>query len=336
MYLQSTLLASVLALTHFTNALALPASKEAAVRILHQFPNGTNAENIAVRSNGHIIVNMIAPAAQMYQIDPKKPAKAALVAEFPGSTSVLGIAEIEKDIFIVSVGSLAGVSPTPGSFSIWKVDFRSLESAEGNVTRKAITTKVTSMPEAVLNNGVTAVARNSPYVLVADSGLGRVWRVDTRTGEYKCIIEDPLMLPQPGNPLVIGINGLHVFGNTLYFTNTVLDGGFVAKVGIETSGPNAGAATGKAEIHSKNGSNDDFTLDKKGIIYSATNFRNSVERMDLNGTSTTIAGGQNETILEANTAVAFGRGKTDKEVLYVTTGGNVLPAKVVLVDLKAL
>ncbi|CAG8981361.1 hypothetical protein HYALB_00012959 [Hymenoscyphus albidus] len=300
-----------LALTHLTNALALPASKEAAVRILHQFPSGPIAENIAVRSNGRIIVNMVAPAAQMYQIDPQKPEKAALVAEFPGSTGVLGIAEIEQDIFFVS-------------------------SSEGNVTEKAITTKITSMPEAVPNNGVTAVAPNSPYVLVADSGLGRVWRVDTRTGEYKSIIEDLLMLPQPGNPFAIGVNGLHILGSTLYFTNTFLDGGFVAKVGIKISGPNAGVATGKAEIISKNGSNDDFTLDKEGVVYSATSSRNSVERIDLNGTVTTIAGGQNETILESDSAVAFGRGETDKKVLYATTGGNVIPAKVVLVDLEAL
>lgn len=347
MLYQSTILAGVLAITQVTNALTLPTRQQPAVRVIHQFPNLTVAENIAVRPNGNLIVDILT-AAEMYQIDPQNPEKATLVAQFPGSASVLGIAEIEPDVFAVSVGNFSQVPAPPhsipGTFSLWKVDFRSLVCSEnGNVIKKATTTKITAIPEASLANGVTALG--GPYVLIADSALGLVWRVNTWTGEYKTIIEDPLLLPEAGNSFVIGINGLHVFKEFLYFSNSLLNGGFIAKIPINLHGPNAGAATGEVEIVAKNGANDDFTLDKNGVIYAASDFTNELQRIDLNGTVTTIAGGPTEKILESDTSVAFGRGKTDKGVLYVTTGGGfagTIPgtyregAKVVAVDLKAL
>lgn len=343
MHFPSTILAGFLAATQVTNALTLPIRQQAAVQVIHQFPNLTVAENIAVRSNENIIVDILS-AAEIYQIDPQKPETATLVAQFPGSTSVLGISEIEPDVFVVAVGNYSITSGTvPGTFALWKVDFHSLEcSKNGNVIKNATTTKIVAIPEASILNGVTHVG---PYALIADSVLGLVWRVDTRDGSYKKIIEDPLMQPDPTNALRLGINGLHVFKSYLYFTNSLLNGGLVARVPINLYGPNAGVASGDAQIIATNVENDDFTVDENGVIYTATNFTNELLRIDLNGTITTIAGAPTEKILESDTSLAFGRGRTDKNVLYVTTGGGfagTIPgtyregAKIVAVDLKAL
>lgn len=72
---------------------------------------------------------------------------------------------------------------------------------------------------------------------------------------------------------------------------------------------------------------DDFALDTKGKIYGVSNFDNSV--VFVSGTTREwkiLAGGVGEMRAAGSTAVAFGRGRHDREVLYVSTGGALARA----------
>lgn len=64
------------------------------VEIIHEFPGGTWIENLAIRSNGLILANLLS-APEIYQVDPSTHA-AVLAAKIPAATGLLGIAEIER------------------------------------------------------------------------------------------------------------------------------------------------------------------------------------------------------------------------------------------------
>lgn len=69
------------------------------VKIIHEFPRGTCIENLAIRSNGLILANLVS-APEIYLVDPKTGA-ASLATKIPAATGLLGIAEIEKDVYYV-------------------------------------------------------------------------------------------------------------------------------------------------------------------------------------------------------------------------------------------
>jgi hypothetical protein len=89
--------------------------------VLHnvaQFPNTTWVENLAVRSNGSLLVTLLS-APELFQVDPAgKGQQPQLVHQFSNITSLTGIAEVEKDVFAVAGGnvSLATLASTKGSF----------------------------------------------------------------------------------------------------------------------------------------------------------------------------------------------------------------------------
>jgi hypothetical protein len=318
-----------------------------AVFDVFQFPNLTALENIAVRSNGNLLVTS-PTAPHLYQINPfnppPNPSAAPLVFSFPNATALLGIAEFEPDVFAVAVGTVHPPNFVAGSFSVWKVDVSSFRStADGVVTSNATASKITDIPGASILNGITLVAPDSPQILLADSGNGLVWRVDVRTGEYKSVLEDVLL--KPGVNQTLGVNGIHIWSDYLYWTNTYLDGGLFGRVKINVSGSNAGTAAGPYEIVVKNGPGDDFTFDGKGNAYIATNFNRDVQRITPDGNVSVVAGNVQSTQLESDAALQFGRTSKDENTLYVVTSGGLssrvpgtqlMGGKITAIDLEKL
>lgn len=99
-------------------SLAVPtAAGKVTVRDVWQFSDPTWVENVAVRSNGHLLVT-VASRPDLYQIDPTGGAP-LLVHTFPQYISLLGIAEIESDVFAVVTGNvtLATLTSIQGTFS---------------------------------------------------------------------------------------------------------------------------------------------------------------------------------------------------------------------------
>src|SRR5688500_850335 len=93
----------------------------AKVSTITQFPNGTWVENLAQMGNGSILVTIIGKP-EVHIVHPKTGTQ-DLVFAFPAANSVLGITELNCDIFAVAVGSLKPTNePIEGSFAIWTID----------------------------------------------------------------------------------------------------------------------------------------------------------------------------------------------------------------------
>lgn len=96
--------------------------------------------------------------------------------------------------------------------AVWEINLKGL---------KPTTRLVTKIPEAAILNGITTVSDcSSSYVLIADSGLSRVWRVDVKTGQYETAAEVPEMQFIANATLKIGVNGVKTHDGQLYFSNS--------------------------------------------------------------------------------------------------------------------
>ena len=160
---------------------------------------------------------------------------------------------------------------------------------------------------------------NPTTVLVADSRKGVVWATNIETGVSRIVISDPLMLPTSAFPL--GINGVHLHDQTLYFTNSALS--LFAKIPIHPDGTAAGAPVNISH-GIPGGSYDDFTIGEHGDAFLVTSTGNSIEEVGLGGEPQVIvAGNLNSTEIAEPTSAAFGRGRGERGILYVTTGGGL-------------
>lgn len=336
----TSLVVSLLFLSNFVTSLPHASPGNLAIQTIYEFPNETWIENIAVRSNGKLLVTLIT-TPDLYQVDPFSATEPILVHSFSNATSVLGIAEIEPDIFGVVVGNWSSktFTTTNGSYSVWKVDLRPFKCDKNlRVASEAVVTKIVAIPEASFLNGLTLLSPSSPYLLIADAGLGVVWRLNYLTAEYDVILDDALMKPTSGG-IALGINGLHTRNDYLYFTNSFQY--LFARVPITSSG----SATGPYEVVAYNGIGDDFTFDNDGNAYITQDPGDALQRVTPEGIVTVLAGNTNSTILEGDTAAAFGRTEWDRDTLYVVTNGgipgpvagtNVFGGKVLRVNVPAL
>jgi hypothetical protein len=276
---------------------------------VYQFPNTTWLENIAVRSNGHIIVNLL-DRPEMYQVNPfTRPATASLIHRFESYAGLLGVAEITPDIFAVVVGnfSVATLTTTPGSFSVWKVNLRQ------NPPR---IDKIADIVEAELLNGMARL--NSHAVMIADSQRGLVYYLDTNTGSYHVAMEDATMKPLPNQVVAIGINGVKIVRGFLYFTNTFAQTLVRVKVDRVT-----GEAVGPYEVVARNLSPaDDFALAEDGTAFVAGVVLNIVTEVSPQGSAKVIAGNLNSTDVAGATSASLGRTPWDRNVVYVATNGG--------------
>ncbi|KAJ4126943.1 hypothetical protein NW754_002213 [Fusarium falciforme] len=280
-------------------------------RAVYQFSNPNWIENIAVRSNGDLLLTMLT-TPELYQLrEAQGPSpQLELVHSFDSLTGLMGIAETTQDTFIVAGGNFSspGVG-VPGTFSVWEIKV---------CGRRPEVSKVVDIPEAVFLNGVVANSLIMDEVLIADSSLGKVFKVNVKEKKYQVAIELPEMAPPANAAIQLGINGVHIQNGFLYWTNTLLDTLF--RVQINKNGIVAVGA--KVEtVATTTSSLDDFALDRKGTSWVTTNGNNSVLAISPNGKSVVVAGSISELTVAGATAAAFGRTPKDRDILYVVTSG---------------
>ncbi|CAN9118779.1 unnamed protein product [Alternaria alternata] len=301
-------------------AAALPASSQASVRPVYQFDNGTWLENIAVRSNGNLLVTLI-DRPSLYEINPFRNNTPTLITNLEdetNTTSLLGITEMSPDVFVFIAGnfSVARAGSDAASYSVWQIDFN-----RGDLAKCEKVSEIEALPEASFLNGMTTLDREQGTVLISDSVLGLVWRLNVWTGKYDVVLEDETMKPAEDTLLVLGINGIKIFNGYLYYINALK--GFFCRVEINTS---TGEAVGPYETLQTDLPGDDFVMSADGVAFIAENGGNSLERVDVDGTRSLIAGGLNTTVVAGATAAAFGRTWKDQGVVYVvTSGGQAAP-----------
>ena len=305
---------------------------------IHSFTPGTWLENLAVRANGQILATLLT-TPQVYQVDPNPSAAhpSTLVHTFPDYLGCLGIAELGSDIFYVVTGnfSISAVTSTPGSYSVWKLNMAGFTAGGAPTTA----TKVADFPQSVFLNGMTTLQNGAGNtLLIADSGAGAVWSLNVKTGAVDKIITDPLMAPTSGATLPVGINGLKVRDQSLYFSNT--DQALIGKVDLNADGSAKGPAV--TVVGNAPGA-DDFQFDPRGDIFIAGD--NAVR---FHGVSDGSSGPPlvvtNSSLVVGSTAAEFGRLHGDLGSVYVTTNGGQAqyfspqftnPGRIVKVDVSA-
>lgn len=267
---------------------------------VYQFPNGTWVENIAVRSNGNLLVTLV-DTPELWEINPfeqSRDAAATLIHHFDGMPSMTGITEIEPDVFAVG-------SPQ----TLWRVDFMSAQAPA--------VSEIATLPKALNLNGMATLDAARGLVLVADSMLGVVWRINVYTGEHAIVLEDArTMAPNTYLGPLVGIDGLRILGDYVYYNNCPRR--LYCRVRID---PVTATAVGSYELISNNTMADDFALSPQGVGYLAGLIDNVITKVHSNGTHQVIAGAANSTDFAGATSAAFGRTELDRDVLYVTTGG---------------
>ncbi|KAL7957931.1 hypothetical protein V8C34DRAFT_284306 [Trichoderma compactum] len=276
-------------------------------RLIYQFTNGTTVENIAVRSNGNLLVTLTS-RPELYEIDPFNPKSLKLIHHFSGYLDLLGITEVSPDVFTLNAGNFSATTGiSPGSWAVWQVAFHSEQTK---------ISKVTDIPEAQFLNGMTTLETTPNTILTADSAGAVVYSVNTHTGEYKVVLEDETFKPVPGASLPIGVNGIRYLDHYVYYTNS-FDPLF-GRVPVNTSG----YAVGDYETILTGVLGDDFAVTPQAA-YVAGNPANVITEVKLDGENKVIAGNINSSLVAGATSVHFGRTVRDKHVLYVTTTGTV-------------
>lgn len=295
----------------FSSALLFAAVVRASLpKIIYQFPNPTWIENIRSMSNGSLLVTILGQA-EVHIIDPfDTPVTSSLIHNFSCANSVLGITEIVPNTFAVAVGNYTNENGAQiGSFSIWKINL-----ANGNSTHVS---KIASIPRSGLINGITTV--NSNTLLLADSTLGQLLKLDIRSGKSKVVLEDKTIKPVEGAAIKIGINGVRVKNGYLYYTNIFLNSVFRVKIDAWTGVPTSRPETVSSEIPTP----DDLDVADDGTVFVPGSLSNTVFRLQGDGEVTPLAGNLNSSLVASATGAVLGRTWRDRNVLYVTTTGAI-------------
>ncbi|KAH8824063.1 hypothetical protein DL96DRAFT_1683174 [Flagelloscypha sp. PMI_526] len=303
--------------------LASPLSPNS-VHTMYQFEDGTFLENIAVRSNGDLLLTSVTKPV-VFSLDPHAP-NPTIVFEFPNATGTTGIIEIYPDVFAILAGvwNASTATAEKGSLCLWTVDVGHQEP---------VGKKITCIPQSIMLNGATTLEGAPGIVLVSDSRLGGIYRINIHTGEVVLVIQDTLLEGTPGNAYGLGINGLRTRGHELYFANSSKK--FFASLQLTSTAQVIGPIKTISTVPS--GANftayDDFALDKKGNAWIALE-NQALVVVTPSGEQRFVLGGDGNTLLATPTSAAFGRGgKMGKETLYVVTAGfGISGGQVVAID----
>lgn len=314
-------------------------------RTVFQFPEeekGVWLENLEVAPNGDLFMTTMWPSASLYKLrDPSSPdPQATLVHTFPDAQGLSGItATGERCYAVVAAQYSALTAVVPGSAAIWSIQV----PADGSAP---VTRKITDLPEGGFLNGATTVpqpadcgCRCNSTVLVSDSFNGQVWRIDTKTGAYDVAAKVPEMDPIEGADLPFGVNGIRIMNGHLYWANS--NQLKIFRVAVDAAGAAVAGAPVETVATVEAAFIDDFDVDASGTIWLTTNADNKVLAIRPDGAWEVAVGGAGDMTVAGDSAAKFGRGRADRQTLYVTTSGASAvpvngtitePAKVVAID----
>ncbi|KAI0378840.1 hypothetical protein F5Y04DRAFT_261161 [Hypomontagnella monticulosa] len=295
-------------------------------------------ENIAVRSNGDLLVTLFYPSASVYTV--KRPFSdyptMSLIHTFEDANGLTGIVETGPDTFVVTAALYQELAvPSPNTTSLWQFKL-------GGEDQAVSTRRIVRLPQNLLLNGLVFVPGIRPAVLAADGLLGVITRVDLTTGQHEVILDVPELKPVTGSPLLLGANGLKIRDGFVYWSNTDLVS--IYRIRIDEEGYPVNEAEVEKVVTLEGASGvDDFAFDGLGNIWAATNINNTVVTIRTDGRQDVVVGSQTELTVAGDTAVAFGKTPVDEFTLYVTTSGAaaapvngtiVEPGKIVAVDTR--
>lgn len=292
------------------------------------FPLGSEVENIVLRPCGSALT-VVGTFPGVYEVEPKANATPRLIHDFNNTQGAHGTPSITAsplypDVFFVITGffNFSDFTPEANSYAIHRLSF--------DEHGQPIVKELARLDAIRQPNGMIAVP-DSPFVLIADTLGGFIYRFNTETNELSQYFDDALLkAPDLGTHVFFGINGLKLSRGYLYFSNTNQQ--LMAR--IPASGLEMPSLTGTQapEVITRKTACDDFIVNpSNGDLYIAEQgFGNATVNGvgfvpgDKYGNSTapvTIAGGPNSTALLGPTAVIWAEGKVGKTLLVTTTGG---------------
>jgi hypothetical protein len=307
LWLVALLQTLTLAGNHGTRSSDLP------VEVIYEFPKGTWIENLVIRPSGSALVIAFS-APNIFEVPISKDSTPRLIHTFENSTGVSSIAESSSpDVYFAITGnfSFANFSAIAGSYSIHRLDF-------DNCTDELVVTELAALPSLIMPNGMMSIP-HTPYVLIADSIAGIVYRFDTEKLTLTTYLDDPLLKPS-GTSLQAGVNGIKFSRGYFYFSNTNQE--LVARVPV--SGRYA-TLHGKPQVVASQTLVDDFIVnDFNGDIFIAGDGVNELSFVSAWRNDTdpeTLLGSPNSTILAGPTAAVWARGEEGRTLIVSTNGG---------------
>jgi hypothetical protein len=293
-------------------AIFLPTVPGLVIEASRDFPLGSEVENLALRPSGSVVATVYT-FPQIYEVAPRANSTPKLLHTFSNTTGACGItASSTPDVFFVVTGnfSFETFSPAPGSYAIHRLSFSKCGSPKVE--------QIAALGTIAQPNGLISVP-NTPYVLIADSLGGFVYRFNTKTLQLTTYFDHPLLKPTLSD-IRFGVNGIKLSGDYLYFSNTNQQ--LVAR--LKATGTEA-VLDGTPEIVAAPTPVDDFIVnDLNGDVYVVQSEPISgiglVTKSAYGSAPVTIAGGINTTVLLGPTAAIWAKGAVGKTLLVSVAG----------------
>jgi hypothetical protein len=307
----------LLAFFQLTLALSLHATTTFPLTVIGRFAQPHTFENIATRHNGQLLLTSTV-SSTLYQVDPFRNNQINAIIDIPQTTGLLGIAELEEDVFFVISANLSSVQGVPGSNAIWRLDMRGhdscIESKRAAKAKRSLSL-VANISSAQLLNGLCRLGdHDATSLLIADSQAGKIIKLDAHTGSFRTIIDDEILKSSPEG-LQVAVNGIHVRGSYLFFTN--LNKGILGRIPISLS---TGIPTSPVEIIVQGVQGDDFAVSRDGkTAWVAMNGQNSLVEVDIFARSARVVA--ESSYLASASAVSFGRTLLDQDSIYISSAG---------------
>jgi sugar lactone lactonase YvrE/uncharacterized membrane protein YphA (DoxX/SURF4 family) len=278
----------------------LPVEAVASFEVLKTYAPGAFLESIKVAPDGSIYLT--ANKGIYLQTGDKSKTEAQVIVRAPDGA--------ERILFKLPPGATAGVmafgadgtlflTGDGSALGVWRIS----PSGKGELFAK--------LPEGSWPNGLTLGPDGMLYA--ADSLLGKIWKIDPRTGQITTAIENDLLRRRFWIALAPGANGLHFFGRDLFVS--VSDRGTILRFKQTSDGKFQ-----KPEVYAVGIPSDDFAIDSDGALYVTTHPHNTIVKITPDGRRIIIANAQHGVTGAAD--AAFGTRTGDEQTLYVATDGG--------------
>lgn len=296
----------------FQLSLALPwhATTNYTLTVIQNVTQPQTFENIATRHNGQLLLtSTVSP--KVYQVDPFRQRAMKAIVDIPHTAGLFGIAELEQDVFYVISANNTGVQGVPDSNFVWKFDVRNRRTERAPISPSI----VANVSNSQLMNGMSHLAGNdTTSLLISDSQAGRIYKLNVNTGSHQTISDDDFLKSSPTG-LQIGVNGIHVRGSHLFFTN--FNKRIFGRIPISLS---TGFPTGPVEVIVSDVQGDDFAVSADGkAAWIALNSQSTLLEVDIPGKSARVV--VESPYLESASSVSVGRTRFDRDSLYISSAG---------------
>lgn len=289
------------------------------VETSQDFPKRLEIENMALRPSGAILAVSYASEPHIFQVEPIANSTPKLIYTFQNATGISSISESSNpDEYFLITGnfSFQTFEPTVGSYAIHRLSF---DSCNEPIVKEIATLEKLAQP-----NGMITIP-NTPYVLIADTFDGIVYRFNTDTLSLTTYLDHPLLKPDIA-AIRFGVNGIKLSRGYFYFSNT--NHQFIARAKV--SGKEA-TLVSEPEIIINNTPIDDFIVNElNGDLFLAEANGGSFSFVDgkaINGTLAVpeiLIGGGNSTALLDPTAVIWQKGAEGWK-LVISNSGDLTP-----------